>query len=239
MAAQSFDVWFVKADTVYRGVPPGVVTDWALQGRVAADDRVRPAGVESAWQRVGDHPLLSDFLFRKGETTAESADYAEQLQKVEMDVSPRKRAEDDDDDPDMIPLIDISLVLLVFFMMTTAVAALSPVEVPDMKHAAELTEDDDAFAVHIDKRAANDVFYALRVGKRPPAPEDNNLPTQEALLRRLDDRLTQAQRPPAVLIVCNREIERGWVRDLAQELDKRKTKRLISTYSAEVNEKTK
>ena len=32
-APQHFDVWFVAADTVYRGVPYGVVTGWAEQGR--------------------------------------------------------------------------------------------------------------------------------------------------------------------------------------------------------------
>src|SRR5687767_12170366 len=111
-APQSFDVWFVAADTVYKGVPYGVVTDWAGQGRVCADDKVRPAGTEKAWGRVGDHPLLADFLFRP--RPAAPADTAEQLQPVQMEVAAR-RIDDDDDDVDMIPLIDISLVLLIFF----------------------------------------------------------------------------------------------------------------------------
>ena len=229
---QQYDVWFVTADTVYRGVPYSVVTDWAEQGRLAAGDKVRPAGTEEAWARIADHQLLTDFLYRP--RPAPSADTAEQLQPVEMEVSGRK-TEDDDDDVDMIPLIDISLVLLIFFMMTTAVAALSPVSVPDMKYASELGEDPDAITIHIDKRADGGVFFAVRVGSHL-APEDNNLATPEEMFRRLDVRLSEAQRPPEVRIACHRDLERSWVRDTARELDKRKQKEQISSYSAEVNE---
>lgn len=230
-APQSFDVWFVAADTVYRGVPYGVVTGWAEQGRVAADDKVRPAGTEQPWTRVGDHALLADFLFRP--RPAAPADAAERLQPVEMDIG--RRFEEEDEDVDMIPLIDISLVLLIFFMMTTAVAALSPVNVPDMHYASELSKDADALTVHIDKRADGDVFFAIRVGDRLD-PKDNNLATPEEMLVRLDVRLTEAQRPPEVRIACHRELPRSWVRDVARELHRRKEKDQISSYTAEVNE---
>ena len=32
---KAFDVWFVTANTVYKGVPYNVVADWAQQGRLA------------------------------------------------------------------------------------------------------------------------------------------------------------------------------------------------------------
>src|SRR5947209_1478312 len=138
-APDNFDVWFVKADTVYRGVPYGVVADWALQGRVAGEDRLRPAGSQVAWASVADHPLLADFLYRG--SAAETGDLAEQLHAVDMDTEFKMKGEGEHDDPDMIPLIDISLVLLIFFMMTTAVAALSPVDVPEMKHGSKMGSD--------------------------------------------------------------------------------------------------
>jgi biopolymer transport protein ExbD len=233
-APLNYDVWFVVADTVYRGVPYGVLTGWAEQGRLAADDKVRPAGSEQPWSRVGNHPLLADFLFRPRPAVA--ADASEQLQPVEMDFG--RRFEEEDDDVDMIPLIDISLVLLIFFMMTTAVAALSPVNVPDMHYASELSKDPDALTIHIDKRADGEVFFAVRVGDRL-APEDNNLATPEEMLVRLDVRLSEAQRPPEVRVACHRELPRSWVRDVARELHKRKEKEQISSYSAEVNEQKK
>ncbi len=231
-APQQFDVWFVAADTVYRGVPYGVLTGWAEQGRVAAGDKLRPAGSSDPWLRVADHPAVADFLYRP--RPAAAAGPAEQLQPVEMDLGPHKEVEDED--VDMIPLIDISLVLLIFFMMTTAVAALSPVDVPDLRNISQPSNEKDAITILIDKKSTGEAFFALRVGEKPPAPEDNNLATPEELLRRLDARLAEAQRPPEVRIACHRDLERGWVRDIARELDKRKQKDQIASYFAEVNE---
>src|SRR5690606_30924235 len=145
--------------------------------------------------------------------------------------------EEEDDDPDMIPLIDISLVLLVFFMMTTAVAALSPVDVPQMKNVGEASGDKDAITVQIDKRASGEPFFAVRVGEKPPLPDDNNLPTPGAALERLDIMLGASQYSREVRIACHKDLPRGWVRDLARELDKRKVKNQISFYGAEVNQK--
>ncbi len=232
----NFDVWLLAADTVYRGVPYGIVTGWAGQGRLAANDKIRPAGSTAAWVRAADHPLVADFLFRPAAYCA--IDVAEELQKVELDIVSRKHAADDDDDVDMIPLIDISLVLLIFFMMTTAVAALSPVDVPDMKHASEISKDRDAFTVQIDKRSNDEVVYSLRLGEKSPASEDNNLNSVEAAMQRLDARLSEVQRPPEVRIACHKDLPRERVREIVRELEKRKAKEQIAFYGAEVNEKS-
>src|SRR4029079_1369710 len=51
----------------------------------------------------------------------------------------KKHYQDGDDDVDMIPLIDISMVLLVFFMMTAQdLMTQSPVKIPASR-AAEMT----------------------------------------------------------------------------------------------------
>ena len=233
----AFDVWFVAADTVYKGVPYSAVTSWAEQGRIAPTDRLRPAGSTQPWSKAGDHPLIADFLFHGGmAATGTAADSYASLEPVAMDVVARKRADDDDDDVDMIPLIDISLVLLIFFMMTTAVAALSPVDVPGMEFASELSKDKDAFTVVIDKRPDGSVMYALRVGDKPPTPDDNNLPTPEALIARVGVRLREVQRPPEVRVACHKELPRERVREVAKELNKLKEKDQIAYFGAEVNE---
>lgn len=230
-----FDVWFVKADTVYKAVPYGVVTSWAEQGRLAKDDKVRPAGTEAAWQRVADNASIGDFLYQRDRVPPAVSDTAEQLQPVELDVGFRKRHEDEDDDVDMIPLIDISLVLLIFFMMTSVVSSLSPVAVPDMKHASELKGSPDSLTINIDKRG-DEVVLAVRKGEQGPAPADSNLRNVDEAMRQLDAMLGEFQRPPEVRIACHKEIERGWVRDVAKELEKRKAKEQITGYAAEVNE---
>ena len=235
--ANAFDVWFVAADTVYKAVPYAVATGWAEQGRLAADDKVRPAGVTSAWTRVGDHPLLSDYLFAPSPDAP--TDLAEQLHEVEMDIPPRKAAEDDDDndnDVDMIPLIDISMVLLIFFMMTATVAAVSTVELPAMKHAGDISNAADALTVQIDKRPGGDVFYAVRVGELPPANADNNLTTKDEIVARLKAHLQGAEQPPEVRIACHKELPRALVHDVAKELHTLKEDKRIAFYGAEVAE---
>lgn len=233
----TFDVWFIHADTVYKKVPYGVATGWAEQGRLSADDKVRPAGVTTAWVRVADHPLLCDFLFATPPAAA-SADRAEQLHDIEMDVTWGRHhaAGEEDDDVDMIPLIDISMVLLIFFMMTATVAAVSAVDLPGMKHASEVGKNGDAFTVQIDKRAGGEVFYALRVGDGVPANEDNNLTSKDELVARLRSRLKSAQQAPEVRIACNKELPRVLVHEVAKDLHKLREEKLIAFYGAEVVE---
>lgn len=111
------DVWLVESNTVYREVPYTVVTDWIEQSRILADDMVRPSGTAD-WFKVGGSPEFSAYL----PTTQpyEVQDEAAALEPVEIDFGWKKSPhEGDDDDVDMIPLIDISLVLLIFFIMTS------------------------------------------------------------------------------------------------------------------------
>jgi biopolymer transport protein ExbD len=243
MPAKAFDVWFLAANTVYRGVPYSVVTGWAEQGRVSGDDKVRASGSDEGWLRLGDHPDLSDFLFARGggAAPAVAARPAEELEPIAMDAGWNKTKLDEDDDPDMIPLIDISLVLLIFFMMTASVAALSPINVPEMKHAADLRADPDALTVNIDKNARDELYYALRVADKAPERDDNNLNSLPDLLarlnKRLDEILSAGGRPPEVRIACHKDLPSERVHELAKELERLKTKGRIAFYGAEVNEK--
>ena len=232
---QSFDVWYVQADMVYKNVPYSVVTGWADQGRLAATDKVRKAGTDEAWLTIQKHPQIGDFLFRRGERSDTSSENAEQVAPIEMDAHWPKSPADDDDDVDMIPLIDISLVLLIFFMMTAAVSSLSPTGVPEMKYAATLEDNSNTITVIVDKRPNDEVSLSLRVGNSESA-EDMNLRTIEELMDRLDARLGELPRPPVVHIACHRDLERGWVSDIATELNKRKLKDQIASYAAMVNE---
>ena len=116
-AAPSLDVWIVESKTVYQGVPFTVVADWLQQGRLLDDDRVRPTG-KGDWARIGDTPSLKPYVPRPEPLRAE--DKAEALEPVGLDMDWRPRRGEEDEDVDMIPLIDVSLVLLIFFMMTTA-----------------------------------------------------------------------------------------------------------------------
>lgn len=239
-APRNFDVWFVSANTVYKGVPFQVIADWVTGGRLSAKDRVRPTG-EKDWIEIGEHGHFAPYIPPPQPKAApEEKEAPVEIEEIEpAEPRPRRRASHDEDDPDMIPLIDISLVLLIFFMMIRAAGALSPVDVPDMQFAGEISKSPDTITISIEKRSPEDVFYTVRVGENAPTKEFSNLPTPEAAINALDHYLTEAQRVPDVRIACEKTLPNERVYELVRELKSRKDRNLINSYDAEVNEKAK
>lgn len=254
---KAFDVWLVSANTVYKSVPYNVVADWAQQGRLGPADMVRPSGTEAAWTKAGAHELLADYLpapavARKvaAPTPAPAAAVVaaeavgddapptdgEPVQLPDPEPGPSKSRFEDDDEVDMIPLIDISMVLLVFFIIIQAAGALAPVDVPEMTYAGELHADPDAVTITIDKLNTEDVVYAVRVGQAPPKPEHDALKTPEQALKALNEALVDAKRPPEVRIACRRDLPRERVYELRRELEPLRKKNVINSIVATVVE---
>src|SRR6185312_14237980 len=147
-----------------------------------AADRLRSAGVEEAWKPVSEWNLFVEYMPPAVPAAAGVSGTPIEIPDApdeETLITGRKKAEEDDD-VDMIPLIDISMVLLVFFIMVSAAGALSPVDVPDMRFAGELATDPQAITISIEKANAEDVHYAVRSGPNPAKPDSANLPTPEA-----------------------------------------------------------
>jgi biopolymer transport protein ExbD len=128
-----FDVWVVKLNRVFRNVPFTTVAERVQQGRLHPEDRVRPAGTTD-WHRIEHDQLLFAYLPRAEPVQVE--DRAEALEAIDLGFNVKRQSDSDEDDPDMIPLIDISLVLLIFFMMTAgSLITASPVETPAAESA--------------------------------------------------------------------------------------------------------
>ncbi len=282
---KTFDVWFVTANTVYKGVPYNVVANWTQDGRLAATDKVRPAGSTSPWVDVGSHEYLSDYVPRKttapvvpastapevvtdhpavvspetaslpGTTiTADAATLSDitpdgpVAELPEPEVLTLKTKEADDEDVDMIPLIDISMVLLVFFIMMRAAGALAPIDVPEMRYAGELKTDPEAITINIDKvydpmnpdrEELATVKYSVRRGASPPRPEHDKLDTPEQAIAALDELLADQTRPPEVRIACHKSLPNGRVLEIQAELEPRQKKGYINSYVATVVEAPK
>jgi hypothetical protein len=133
MATRKLDVWVVESDTVYREVPFTVVADWLQQGRLLGEDRVRLTG-QKQWHIIAAVKALQPYVPRQ--ESAEARDQAEALEPVELGLRWNRPQEGEDEDVDMIPLIDISLVLLIFFMMTASITSgmVSNINTPGAKH---------------------------------------------------------------------------------------------------------
>jgi biopolymer transport protein ExbD len=229
-----FDVWFLAANTVTKEVPFHVVTDWVQQGKVTPDDRVKPSGTAD-WFQFGSVQAFQPYFPQPEELRAN--DMAEALEPVEFELDWKKSTDDEDDDVDMIPLIDISLVLLIFFMMTATVAAISHIKVPDAAYANPSTET-DLLRIDIDLRDGKPV-YSLGIGTTAPAVDDDNLDGDVALKLRLDEKLKNLSEPPKVRIAAHGDIPFEVVEEVLKALDSRLEKNQIREYAVEVNERPK
>lgn len=189
MTASSFDVWLTAANRVYKAVPYEVVADWLQQGRITATDKVRPEG-DPAWRKIDDYPILAVYLPAMSDVAAN--DHAEALQPLDLGLTAPRRHEDIDEDVDMVPLIDISLVLLIFFMMTATVASGgSQVVVPESQFAV-LSSDRSMLWIGIDIGPDLQPVYSFGEGEQAAAEADQRL-TADAVIDRVRQKLTKRE----------------------------------------------
>ncbi len=230
-----FDLWFVAANNVVKEVPFHVVTDWCQQGRAVPDDQIKPSGTAD-WYPLGTVKAFQPY-FPQPEPHL-PADAAEAMAPVEMDLDWPSKPDDGDEDVDMIPLIDISLVLLIFFMMTMAVAAVSRIQVPEMQNPITMDSDPQILRIDIDWRDGK-AFYGIGTGTANPSPEDDNLASDIELKLKLDQKLQTMTTPPKVRIAAHGEIPFEIVEEVLKALESRQGKNQIREYAVEVNERSK
>ena len=232
-----FDVWFVQTNTVYKEVPFTVVTDWVQQSRLQLDDMIKPAGAPN-WFRLGGLPMFQPYVPQPAHDAV--GDVAEALEPVEMDVGWKRRFDDEDDDVDMIPLIDISLVLLIFFMMTTTVAAISRISVPDMFNASTIETNPRVLRIDVDKSDnEGGAIFAVGLGTQPPTEENDKLGDVDSLSIRIDVILQRVTEPPEVRIAANRDLPYEVVEKVMRKMDQLQNSGQITHYFIEVNERSK
>jgi biopolymer transport protein ExbD len=226
---RSLDVWLVDDNKVYREVPFMVVVDWVVEGRLLETDQVRPAGTEK-WYKIASTSALSAYLPKVEPNRAE--DQAEAMEPVEMDFAWTRHADDDDDDVDMIPLIDISLVLLVFFMMTTTVAvAAFTAELPDLRHGGDNSSPSGNLWVGI-KKVEGKVVYAVGAGD---STGTENL-TEDQAFDKVKEMSQTNPTPVEVRIAAEKTLSTATVTQMTARLQTLKNDK-VSRVIAEIREK--
>lgn len=227
------DIWIVESNTVYREVPYTVVADWVQQGRLLEDDMLRPSGT-AEWYRLGASPEFQPYLPR--EEPARPQDQAEALEPVEIDVPWKRRHDEEEDDPDMIPLIDVSLVLLIFFMITTTTAGAVSAFMTPAAYYGLRTSNPDLLAIGIDcDENREPARYAIGLGDKPFDMEYEVTPQDRAaagkgmripagFLALLDQRLAQLDGPVEVVVKTNENLKDGYYVNMLVELERRRVK---------------
>src|SRR5262249_12611793 len=167
-------------------------------------------------------------------------DQAEALEPVEGGFRWRRSHDEEEEDVDMIPLIDVSLVLLVFFIMTTTGAFFINITTPATVYAT-VTSNPELLWIGIDYKDENPV-YSLGFGeKADPPPENRDLLAREAVVKRLDAILaeleSQGKTPVEVQIKAHEKLPAGHVTRMRVELSKPQRRDKISRGWAGVRDK--
>jgi biopolymer transport protein ExbD len=234
-----FDVWLSHGNTVYRGVPYEVVTDWLQQGRLLGEDRVRPAGTEQ-WFQITEVPTFSGYI--PANSALRTDEKAEALEPLENPFSWSHPGEEEDADPDMIPLIDVSLVLLIFFMMTSTVAAISAtIKVPSVEHGVEITANTKMIWVGLEWISDTTVTYIVRREgyDKKELSVDKGLTKEQALAKIGEILDNQSTSVPEVRIAAHVKVNFDLIKELQLEMDKYRDQGKITKVTAEVGEKKK
>lgn len=229
------DVWIVDSNTVYREVPFTVVADWVQQGRLLEDDMLKPSGTKE-WGRVGASADFNAYLPKP--QAYRSEDQAEALEPVQLDFSYKRSHAEEDDDVDMIPLIDVSLVLLIFFMLISAGAGVaSAIQVPTAEFPNVVEVNPSEVTVGIDLNAEGQEVYSLAVGNKPPADDEHrNISSYDDMLAKLSGMLAGSG-TTEVTINAHKDVHHGRVRQLTADLGKVAFRNKVNRVLIGVNEK--
>jgi biopolymer transport protein ExbD len=231
-----FDVWLSQGKTVYRDVPYEVVTDWLQQGRLLGDDRIRPAKTEE-WFLIDKVPAFSGFVPRADPLRTDEK--AEALEPLESPFAWGPGHEEEEADPDMIPLIDVSLVLLIFFMMTSTVASvISAIAVPTVASSVvELDSQVQIIWVGINyisdtEPASYSINWLTESGDKG---SENNLSRNDCI-KRIDDVLSR-QKVPEIRVAAHKSLNFGLIKDMGADLEKYKADGKVRIIRTELGEK--
>jgi biopolymer transport protein ExbD len=212
------DVWILEGNSVYKEVPFTVVADWIQQGRLLDDDMLRWSG-QNDWFRLNSKPIFAAYLPKDEPLRAN--DEVEAMEPVAGEITIKHKAEQEEDDPDMIPLIDISLVLLIFFIMTTTSAFSLGIFTPEALFGLT-TADPQLMWIGIEKDPNGELLYSFGYGEKEADKEDRDLASQAVLLQHLDTHLCKINDAVEVQIKADKTLEVGTVRKLAIELEGRR-----------------
>jgi biopolymer transport protein ExbD len=209
------DVWIVESNTVYREVPFTVVSDWVQQGRLLEDDMIKPSGT-TEWGRIGASTDFNAYLPKP--QAFRSEDRAEALEPVQLDFVYKRRHDEEDDDVDMIPLIDVSLVLLIFFMLISAgTSVASSIAVPTIENAPIAMINPDEITIGIDLIDGAPIYSLSTGNKAPSSPENARIETYGDLISKLKEMLAGPGRTE-VTINAHKDVRSGLVRQLTADL---------------------
>ncbi|MBN2578155.1 MAG: biopolymer transporter ExbD [Pirellulales bacterium] len=196
----------VSLGRVYGPVPMETLIRLATEGRISAEDLVRPAGATD-WQPLTQIPALAAVV-RVRPAGGAYADFDED--EFAGSTLPRagKRPEDETE-IDMTPMIDCTFLLLIFFMLTNALANPVPMEVPHAIHGRGVTLEGQQLVL-ID---ADGNYY---LGNTPV--KENQADSLDALLQEVGRNAAANEKTLDVIVYAHKKTRYLKLRELIERL---------------------
>ncbi len=241
MSEPAMDLRIVALKREYAAVPIATLAQWAAEGRLAANDLVRPIG-GSSWLAVAYVDELASRLpeaAAAGEAVpvaqpaSQATPAAPQPPPLEspadpvLDDSLEDSPLDADDEIgwapqrprrrleealiDMTPMIDVTFQLLIFFMFTNSVANPNAITVPEAHYGRGVTPEGKQLLL-IDEQGQ----YYLGESTKP----ENVSPSLDALVQEVSQHAAEATEPLDVIISAHKESRYLRVRELVERLSK-------------------
>ncbi len=210
MAEQAYDLKVVRLDREYQGVPLSTLMQWAMEGRIAPTDLVRTSGSD-VWQVVTQvHEIVQVMPHGPGREPSlvleQDPEQAADEAAAWTAQKPRRRGEEID--LDMTPMIDVTFQLLIFFMLTNALANASPVDLPRAVHGIGVSPD-GVQMILVDEQGR---YY---LGEKLDPQLERPL---EQLVQQVQENAAQAGGGLPVIISAHRQTKHVQVRQLVDSL---------------------
>jgi len=205
MAERTFELKIVSLGRVYGPVPMGKLVRLAGAGRISAHDQVRPTGT-AAWLAVTEVPALAAALPQRATT----------VEELEQEVATPGgwlckpgRWVWGDVEMEMTPMIDVTFQLLIFFMLTHAMANPPPMDVPEVVYGRGVTLEGQQLIL-ID----SDGKYYLGYSSSP----ENAAASLDALVAEVRQNARRADTRLDVIVSAHKKSMHGQVRELVERL---------------------
>lgn len=206
MARGAMELKIVSLGRAYGPVTMDTLIRLAAEGRISADDMVRAAGTKT-WQPLLEVPSLAAVV-RRRPPGGEYAEFNED-EFLAGAPSPIKRRTHEEAEMDMTPMIDCTFQLLIFFMLTNAVANPAPMEVPRAAHGRGITLDGQQLVL-ID---AGGNYYLGNT-----AAKENQADSLDAVLKEVRANAATSQKALEVIVCAHKRTRYLKVRELVERL---------------------
>jgi biopolymer transport protein ExbD len=201
----------VAQDQLIGPLPLEVLVEMAANGEISPQDLVRPGGSQ-AWIRVTEVPELAARLAVPPAPDPFGADPPDDLPEAgdARDLFEIGRGTPHEEAAmEMAPMIDVTFLLLIFFMLTNSLANPAAMEVPDAVHGRGVTLEGQQLIL-VDQEGR----YYLG----DAATEQSAVDSLDALVREVGDNVAASRQTLDVIVSAHRHSKHRYVRELVEGL---------------------